>query len=202
MIVAGIDLAATFPRYFNIRRGAYSTLLIAVVCQPWQLYNGATNFLSVVGGYSVFLAPFLSVNLADYYVIRKRNLKLTDLYNFSDGSIYWFTYGVNWRAVAAWIMGVWLVMPGYIQHIRMPEVELQGWSQIYYLTVWVGFIVPAVVYLALDRVWPIQNRCDVDDRDYFGTFGEKVELLDGVPDGGSEISREVVAVGVKGGEKV
>lgn len=202
MIVAGIDLAATFPRYFNIRRGAYTTLLIAIVCQPWQLYNGATNFLSVVGGYSVFLAPFLSINLADYYTVRKRNLKLTDLYDFSDRSIYWFTYGVNWRAVVAWVMGVWLVMPGYVQHIRAPEVELPGWSQIYYLTVWVGFVVPAAVYLVLDRVWPIQNRCDVDDQDYFGTFEEKIEVIDGRVDRRSDASSEVVALGVKGHEKV
>lgn len=202
MIVAGIDLAATFPRYFTIRRGAYTTLSIAIICQPWQLYNGASNFLSVVGGYSVFLAPFLSINLADYYIIRKRNLKLTDLYDFSERSIYWFTYGVNWRAVVAWGMGVWLVMPGYVQHIRAPKVELRGWSQIYYLTVWVGFIVPAAVYLALDLAWPIRNRCNVDDEDYFGTFEEKGGVIDGRREEGSDVSGEVVAVGVKGSEKV
>lgn len=202
MIVAGIDLAALFPRCFNIRRGAYTTLLIAVVCQPWQLYNGATNFLSVVGGYSVFLAPFLSINLADYYVVRRRNLKLTDLYDFSERSIYWFTYGVNWRAVVAWVMGVWPVMPGYVQHIRAPKVELAGWSQIYYLTVWVGFIVPAAVYLVLDCVWPIQDRYDVDDQDYFGTFEEKIEIIDGRVDGDSDVLSEVIAVGVSRNEKV
>lgn len=134
--------------------------------------------------------------------MRKRNLKLTDLYDFSDRSIYWFTYGVNWRAVVAWVMGVWLVMPGYVQHIRAPEVELPGWSQIYYLTVWVGFVVPAAVYLVLDRVWPIQNRCDVDDQDYFGTFEEKIEVIDGRVDRRSDASSEVVALGVKGHEKV
>lgn len=53
----GFDLAATFPRYINIRRGAYITALLSMVVNPWQLLSTASTFLSVMSAYSVFLGP-------------------------------------------------------------------------------------------------------------------------------------------------
>lgn len=45
--------------------------------------------------------------LADYHVIRKAKLKVNDLYTGNSSSIYWFNKGVNWRAIAAFLTGVW-----------------------------------------------------------------------------------------------
>lgn len=56
-VVAGTDLAATFPRRFTLRRGGYFTILFAFIMQPWSLLNGATSFLTVVGSFNVFLGP-------------------------------------------------------------------------------------------------------------------------------------------------
>jgi nucleobase:cation symporter-1, NCS1 family len=60
-VVAGIDLAALLPRWFTIRRGAYFTLAFVFFMQPWQLLNSATNFLTVVGSFNVFLGPFVNL---------------------------------------------------------------------------------------------------------------------------------------------
>lgn len=53
----GFDMAATFPKYINIRRGAYITALLSMVVNPWQLLSSASTFLSVLSSYSVFLGP-------------------------------------------------------------------------------------------------------------------------------------------------
>jgi len=53
----GFDLAATFPKFINIRRGAYITALLSIVVNPWQLLSSASIFLSVLSSYSVFLGP-------------------------------------------------------------------------------------------------------------------------------------------------
>jgi NCS1 family nucleobase:cation symporter-1 len=45
--------------------------------------------------------------LADYHVIRKAKLKVNDLYTGNSSSIYWFNKGVNWRAIVAFLAGVW-----------------------------------------------------------------------------------------------
>ena len=48
--------------------------------------------------------------IADYLVVRRSKLRLTHLYQPNSASIYYFTYGVNLRALAAWIFGVWPLM--------------------------------------------------------------------------------------------
>lgn len=132
----GIDLSALCPRYFNIVRGGLLTAAVAFIMQPWQLLNGASKFLTVIGGYAVFLGPFTGVMFADYFIIRKRLLKLTSLYDFSDASIYWYNKGINWRAPVAWISGVWLLLPGFAEYVRHgTSVELAGWSKMYFLAV-------------------------------------------------------------------
>jgi NCS1 family nucleobase:cation symporter-1 len=103
--------------------------------QPWSLLNGATKFLTVIGGYAVFLGPMSGVMFADYYIIRRRQLKLTGLYDMSDASVYWYNKGLNWRAAVSWVSGVWLVLPGFVQRVIDPTVELAGWSRMYYLAV-------------------------------------------------------------------
>lgn len=99
----GIDLAGIFPLYINIRRGAIITITFAWVCQPWQLVNRASTFLSVISSFSIFLAPLMGVMVADFYFVRKKRLKLSELYK-SHGD-FWYSGGVNWRSFPAWIVG-------------------------------------------------------------------------------------------------
>lgn len=43
--------------------------------------------------------------LTDYYIIRKGKIAIPSLYTKKD-SLYWYTYGVNWRAYVAYISGI------------------------------------------------------------------------------------------------
>jgi NCS1 family nucleobase:cation symporter-1 len=45
--------------------------------------------------------------LADYHIIRRHRLKLSDLYRGDSSSLYWFRSGVNWRAFVAFTAGMW-----------------------------------------------------------------------------------------------
>lgn len=95
----GFDLAAIFPKYINIRRGAYLTALVSIACNPWKLVNTATTFLTVLSSYSVFLGPMTGLMISSYFVINKEKIKVDDLFIGTSDSIYWYTWGVNWRAV-------------------------------------------------------------------------------------------------------
>lgn len=97
----GFDFAATFPQYINIRRGAYLTALLSMVVNPWQLLATASVFLSVLSSYSVFLGPMVGLMVTSYLLVNKQKIKVDDLYVGNKESIYWYTYGVNWRAVLA-----------------------------------------------------------------------------------------------------
>lgn len=97
----GFDLAATFPRYINIRRGAYITAALSMACNPWRLVNTATVFISVLGSYSVFLGPMTGLMISSYFVVMRRRIKVGDLFVGDGRSLYWFCWGVDWRAVVA-----------------------------------------------------------------------------------------------------
>ena len=166
----GIDLSGLLPRYFNLHRGGYLTAAMAFVMQPWSLLNGANKFLSVIGGYGVFLGPFTGVMFSDYFIIRHRLLKLTDLYDVSAKSIYWYNKGLNWRAPVSWVLGFIFLMPGYAQWVRDSSVELPGWSKVYYLSWLLGCTISALLYYILHLIFPIRYIGLIDDVDYFGTF--------------------------------
>ena len=97
----GFDFAATFPKYVNIRRGAYLTAALSVACNPWRLVNTATVFISVLGSYSVFLGPMTGMMISSYFVVNKSKINVDHLYIGNRGSIYWYTWGVNWRGIVA-----------------------------------------------------------------------------------------------------
>ncbi|KKA25993.1 hypothetical protein TD95_002701 [Thielaviopsis punctulata] len=180
----GMDLSGLLPRYFNLRRGGYLTAAVAFAVQPWKLLNGASKFLTIMGGYGVFLGSMTGVMFADYYLLRHQRLKLSSLYEMSDASIYWYWRGFNWRAAVSWVLGTWALLPGFVQRVRDPTVQLPGWSQLYYMAWPVGCFGAVAAYVALNLWFPVDYAADVDDHDYFGTFdveeapvlwGEEVE---------------------------
>lgn len=52
-----MDVAALWPKYINLRRGAYFVLIVSLVVNPWQLLSSSSVFLEVLSAYSVFLSP-------------------------------------------------------------------------------------------------------------------------------------------------
>lgn len=97
----GFDFAATFPKYINIRRGAYLTALLSIAVNPWKLVNTATTFLSVLSSYSVFLGPMTGLMISSYFVVNRQKINVDDLFVGNKQSIYWYTWGMNWRAIVA-----------------------------------------------------------------------------------------------------
>ncbi|KAF3810976.1 Transporter aclS [Colletotrichum gloeosporioides] len=133
-LAGGFDLAATFPRYLNIRRGAYLTAIFSVIVNPWRLVNTATTFLTVLSSYSVFLAPMTGLMISSYLVVNKRKIDVDDLYRGDSGSIYWFSYGCNWRAPVAWLVGVVPCMPGFVAAVDSSVTVSPGATELYYMS--------------------------------------------------------------------
>ncbi|KAK1452804.1 NCS1 nucleoside transporter [Colletotrichum cuscutae] len=103
-VAGGIDLAGLFPRYLDIRRGALLTFAAAWIIQPWQLINQAATFVAVLNSFAVFLAPIMGVMVCDYFVLRRRRVRLTHLFS-PEGSDYWYQHGINWRVIPCWVAG-------------------------------------------------------------------------------------------------
>ncbi|KAH7153467.1 NCS1 nucleoside transporter family protein [Dactylonectria macrodidyma] len=153
-LAGGIDLSSVFPRYINIRRGAYIVALLSPAVNPWRLVNTATIFLTVLSSYGVFLAPMTGLMAASYVVVSKQKLNVDDLYRGDKTSIYWYTWGVNWRAPIAWIAGVVPCLPGFIAAVDLSISVSDGATELYYLNYLYGFLASGLVYSLLHFVFP------------------------------------------------
>ncbi|CCG83184.1 Uracil permease [Taphrina deformans PYCC 5710] len=166
----GMDLAGLLPRWINIRRGAYLTLIASVLFQPWQLLSSASVFLNVLSAYSVVLGPLTGIMMTDYWFVRRRKLKLSHLYRADSTSIYWFWHGINARAFLAWTIGFVPLLPGYINHIN-PDIHVpEAMKNLYNLAFPLGLLSSSLSFYILCRVWPPQGLGQVDDTDVFDTF--------------------------------
>ncbi|EFQ99464.1 uridine permease [Nannizzia gypsea CBS 118893] len=168
----GFDLAATFPKYINIRRGAYITIALSIACNPWKLVSTATIFLSVLSSYAVFLGPMTGLMISAWFIVHKHKLKVEDLYTGNRTSIYWFSHGFNWRAFIAWICGTVPSLPGFIATVNMDVHVPIGFTRIYQLCFLVGFLISAFVYSGLHLLVP-----DKKLQQYVSTAASPAELI-------------------------
>ena len=187
----GMDISSLLPRYFTIRRGMLLLAVISFIVQPWQLLNGASKFLTVLGGYGVFLGPMTGIMYADYFIVRRRLFKLTDLYAKGHDSVYYYWRGLNWRAPIAWIMGIWLTLPGFARQVQGGQ-EMEGWSHLYYMSWPLGACVSMLTYYVLHRVAPMPGTGETDGEDYFGVGGFGAPVFIEGTDGTDERAEIVV----------
>ncbi|MFD2706862.1 NCS1 family transporter [Salibacterium lacus] len=73
--------------------------ILAVLTFPWIIQTSDV-FQLFVQIYSGFLGPIFAVMIVDYYIVRRRNLNIEELYN-SNG----FYKGINWPGIIAIIVG-------------------------------------------------------------------------------------------------
>ncbi|KXT05212.1 hypothetical protein AC578_8374 [Pseudocercospora eumusae] len=169
---AGMDTAGLFPAYINIRRGAYIGLILSIAMCPWQLLSAASTFISVLSAYSVFLGPMVGIMTCDYWILRKRKLKLSDLYNPHKEGVYYYWRGINWRSFTSWVVGWAYLLPGFA-HAVTPNVKVpEACTNLYYLAFPLGFAVSFTVHYVINKFWPPVGLGEKDDEDFYGTFTE------------------------------
>lgn len=112
-VSAGTDMTALFPRYLNIRRGGYICAAVGLAMCPWNLLSSSNQFTTYLSAYSVFLSSIAGVIISDYYFVKRGYLQVKDLYSGKKTGPYFFFYGFNWRAYAAYIAGIIINVVGF-----------------------------------------------------------------------------------------
>jgi len=152
-----MDLAALCPKFINIRRGSYLITVIAVATCPWQFVTQATTFITVLSGWSAFLSPMTGIVISDYFLVRKRSLHMGDLYNGDSSSAYWYFFGFNWRAIVAWAMDFWPLVPGLVRKVQGVS-DGSGWDHLYNISYFFGFFVALLLYWGLSKLFPTERQ--------------------------------------------
>lgn len=153
-IPAGTDMTALLPKYINIRRGAYICACISLAICPWNLMASSSKFTTALSAYAVFLSAIAGVIFADYYIVRKGYINIFHCYTNKPDSYYMYNkYGTNWRALIAYIIGI---VPNFTGFLGSLDVSVPiGAMKVYYLNYFIGYLVSALVYLALVYFYPI-----------------------------------------------
>jgi NCS1 family nucleobase:cation symporter-1 len=147
------------PRYLTIQRGALISLAIALAICPWHFASSNSNFATYLSAYSVLLAPFIGVILGDYYILRRGNLSIPDLYTMGKEGAYWYTSGINFRAFVAYIAGLLMNIVGFAGAVGA-NVSITA-THIYTLAPFTGSLIALVVYLAICWYWPPVGAVDL-----------------------------------------
>lgn len=157
-VSAGSDMTALLPRYIDIRRGGYVCALVGLAMCPWNLLSSSNNFTLYLSSYSVFLSSIAGVMLSDYYFVRKGYLEIKNLYSAKKNAPYYFTYGIHWRAYAAYIAGILINVVGFAGAIG--KTVPVGATYIYRLNFFAGVIVSSGTYWLLATFFPIPACSD------------------------------------------
>jgi NCS1 family nucleobase:cation symporter-1 len=157
-VSAGTDMTALAPRFINIRRGGYICALVGLVMCPWNLLKTTNSFTTYLSAYSVFLSSIAGVMVCDYYFVRKGYLEIKQLYSAKRTGPYYFTLGFHIKGYAAYIAGILINVVGFAGAVGR-KVPI-GATRIYDLNYFAGFIVAAVVYWILCKIWPVPATSD------------------------------------------
>ena len=102
------DFAYAFPRVINFKLGGLITGVLGILMQPWKLLADPKGYIFTwLLGYSAALGSIAGVLIADYWVVRRKRLRLEDLY-LPEGRYR----GWSWPAVVATIVGCFLAWAG------------------------------------------------------------------------------------------
>ncbi len=135
------DFANAFPRAIKFHTGGLITGIIGILMMPWKLLADPSGYIFTwLLGYSGGLGSIAGVLIADYWIVRKTQLRLEDLY-LPDGA-YRYASGWNGRAVAATLLGCALAWGGLLFPPLKPLYDY-AW--------FVGFGVAFAVYAVLMR---------------------------------------------------
>jgi NCS1 family nucleobase:cation symporter-1 len=133
------DFSNLRPSLISFRTGGLITGVVGILMMPWRLLRDFSSYIfGWLVGCSALLGPIAGIMICDYYLVRRRQLVVEDLY--LRGGVYEYLHGFNSIAILALVAGVAIALIG----LAVPAVR---WLFDY---AWfVGFVVSGGLYFLL-----------------------------------------------------
>ena len=143
------DFSSLAPRRISYVTGGLITAVIGIVMMPWKLYADAAAYIFTwLIGYSSLMGAIGGILIADYWVLRKRELVLEDL--FKTNGRYTYDGGVNRRAMVVLAVSILPVLPGFLRAATTPGGQVANatlWDSVYTYAWFVTFGLSFSLYL-------------------------------------------------------
>jgi nucleobase:cation symporter-1, NCS1 family len=146
------DFANLAPAKISYRAGGIITAVIGVLICPWLILSSAGNYIFVwLVGYGVLLGPIGAIMIVDYFVLRKTELVVDDLYR-REGA-YEYKNGFNPAAFVAFVVGAAPCLPGFVVAAAglAPSSVPDVFNTLYTWAWFVSSGISGVVYWAMMR---------------------------------------------------
>ena len=133
------DFSNLAPKYISFRTGGLITGFLGLAMMPWRLMASFGSYIfGWLVGYSGLLGPVAGIMVADYFLLRHRQLEVPALYRRN--GLYEYTQGFNPKAILALVVGVFFSLIG----LFVPKLRF-----LYDYAWFVGFLLSAAIYLLL-----------------------------------------------------
>ncbi|KAH8888119.1 hypothetical protein GQ53DRAFT_655053 [Thozetella sp. PMI_491] len=153
----GSDATSLWPKKLNyIRAAVVCTFVGGWLMVPWKVAVDGATFLTAIVGMGIFISCLIGIMMADYYLVRRGNYWVDDLYRADPSSRYYYTYGFHWRAYFAYICGVMLPFPGFLGSLGVKSLADPAGPamQLYNIGYILAWAVSLVVYYLLCTLFP------------------------------------------------
>ena len=104
------DFSNVSPQRISWRAGGMIAAVGSVLITPWNLYSSPEVIHYTLDTLGAFIGPLYGVLIADYYLVKRQQVVVDDLYTLREDGTYHYTKGVNRTAVAATALGAVLAM--------------------------------------------------------------------------------------------
>ncbi len=92
-----------FNKKWSFVTGAFLLPVILLMFWADVIYS---QFYIILGVATLIYSPIVAIQLIDYFVFRKQNLSVRDMYNKSETSRYRFWGGFNWIAILVFVLAI------------------------------------------------------------------------------------------------
>ncbi len=147
------DFSNLAPKKISFRTGGMITAFIGIFMMPWKLVADPSGYIFTwLIGYGALLGPIAGIMIADYYVIRKKIINVTDLYRI-DGR-YRYTGGFSIPGLVAFVVAVLPNLPGFLVQTKVMAGTHPWMTAIYEQAWFAGFGIAFVLYVILKKLIP------------------------------------------------
>ena len=95
------DIANLHPEKINFRLGGLITSVLSVMVCPWIFVSSPQAITVFVSVFGAILGPMFGIMVADYYLVKKQQVVLEDLYSMDPNGSLYYEGGWNRRALVA-----------------------------------------------------------------------------------------------------
>lgn len=100
-VAPAFDFSNVAPNRISWRMGGMIAAVGSIFITPWNLFNNPEIIHYTLDVLAAFIGPLFGIILIDFYLIKRQEIIVDDLFSENTNGRYWYSNGINWVAVIA-----------------------------------------------------------------------------------------------------